>query len=95
MIQQKTPRESFLFGVVMNMYVNLCTGYTEKSDTLTVDLPPEYVDEFMQMVHTIADERNVTARRAFVDMVRYTYYNLMEGTNDKNRKNAKRRRRSS
>jgi len=35
----------------MNMYVNLCTQYTNKSDTLTVDLPPEYSDEFMQMVH--------------------------------------------
>ena len=79
----------------MNMYVNLCTQYTNKSDTLTVDLPPEYSDEFMQMVHVLADERNISARRAFVDMVRYTYYNLLEGTNDKNRKNAKRGRRSS
>lgn len=79
----------------MNMYVNLCTQYTNKSDTLTVDLPPEYSDEFMQMVHVLADERNISARRAFVDMVRYTYYNLLEGTNDKNRKNAKRGRRGS
>ena len=79
----------------MNMYVNLCTQYTNKSDTLTVDLPHEYSDEFMQMVHVLADERNISARRAFVDMVRYTYYNLLEGTNDKNRKNAKRGRRSS
>ena len=79
----------------MNMYVNLCTQYTNKSDTLTVALPPEYSDEFMQMVHVLADERNISARRAFVDMVRYTYYNLLEGTNDKNRKNAKRGRRSS
>jgi len=46
-------------------------------------------------VHVLADERNISARRAFVDMVRYTYYNLLEGTNDKNRKNAKRGRRSS
>ena len=76
----------------MNMYVNLCTGYTERNDTLTLDLPPEYVDELMQMVHTIADEKNVTARKAFVDMVRYTYYNLLEGEgyDHKNRKNAKR-----
>ena len=79
----------------MNMYVNLCTEYTNKSDTLTLDLPPEYSDELMQMVHVLADERNISARRAFVDMVRYTYYNLLEGTNDKNRKNAKRGRRSS
>lgn len=75
----------------MNHYVNLCPAYTEKTETLTVDLPPEHMDEFMQMVHILAEEKNVTARRAFVDMVKYTYYNLMEKNYDrKNRKNAKR-----
>jgi hypothetical protein len=49
------------------------------------------MDEFMQMVHILADTRNQSARRAFVDMVKYTYNNLMEKTYDKNRKNAKRR----
>jgi hypothetical protein len=75
----------------MNHYVNLCPAYTEKTETLTVDLPPEYMDEFMQMVHILADTRNQSARRAFVDMVKYTYDNLMEKTYDKNRKTAKRR----
>ena len=80
----------------MNMYVNLCTAYTEKSDTLTVDIPPEYTDEFNQMVHVLAEEKNITARRAFVDLVKYTFDNLMERDYDrKSRKNAKRRGRSS
>ncbi len=80
----------------MNMYVNLCTAYTEKSDTLTVDIPPEYTDEFNQMVHVLAEEKNITARRAFVDLVRNTFDNLMEKDYErKGRKNAKRRGRSS
>ena len=78
------------------MYVNLCTAYTEKSDTLTVDIPPEYTDEFNQMVHVLAEEKNITARRAFVDLVKNTFDNLMEKDYErKGRKNAKRRGRSS
>ena len=80
----------------MNMYVNLCQGTTSKKDTLTVDLPPEYTDEFNQMVHILAEEKNITARRAFVDLVRNTFDNLMERDYErKGRKNAKRRGRSS
>lgn len=78
------------------MYVNLCTGPSEKKDTLTVDIPPGYTDEFNQMVHILAEEKNITARRAFVDMVKYTFNNLMERDYDrKSRKNAKRRGHSS
>ena len=80
----------------MNMYVNLCSSTNEKKDTLTVDLPPEYTDEFNQMVHILSQEKNITARRAFVDLVRNTFDNLMEKDYErKGRKNAKRRGRSS
>ncbi len=80
----------------MNMYVNLCPAQSEKKDTLTVDIPPEYTDEFNQMVHILAEEKNITARRAFVDMVKHTFDNLMERDYErKSRKNAKRRGRSS
>ena len=80
----------------MNMYVNLCTGPSEKKDTLTVDIPPGYTDEFNQMVHILSQEKNITARRAFVDLVRNTFDNLMEKDYErKGRKNAKRRGRSS
>ena len=76
----------------MNMYVNLCQGTASKKDTLTVDLPPEYTDEFNQMVHILSQEKNITARRAFVDLVRNTFDNLMEKDYErKGRKNAKRR----
>ena len=80
----------------MNMYVNLCQGTASKKDTLTVDLPPEYTDQFNQMVHILSQEKNITARRAFVDLVRNTFDNLMEKDYErKGRKNAKRRGRSS
>lgn len=80
----------------MNLYVNLCQGTASKKDTLTVDLPPEYTDEFNQMVHILSQEKNITARRAFVDLVRNTFDNLMEKDYErKGRKNAKRRGRSS
>ena len=80
----------------MNMYVNLCKGLREKKDTLTVDIPPEYTDEFNQMVQILAEEKNITARRAFVDLVRNTFDNLMEKDYErKGRKNAKRGGRSS
>jgi len=76
----------------MNMYVNLCPAYTEKSETLTLDIPPEEMELFMQYVHILADEKNIGARRAFTDIVKYTYETLMQKDYDrKNRKNAKRR----
>ena len=75
----------------MNMYVNLCSSTNDKRDTLTVDIPPVYTDEFNQMVHILAEEKNISARRAFVDMVKFTFDNLMERDYErKGLKNAKR-----
>ena len=86
----------FFMGINMNMYVNLCSGKEERKDTLTVDIPPVYTDEFNQMVHILAEEKNISARRAFGDMVKYTFDNLMERDYErKGRKNAKRGGRSS
>ena len=86
----------FFVENTMNMYVNLCKGLREKKDTLTVDIPPEYTDEFNQMVHILSEEKNITARRAFVDLVKTTFDNLMEKDYErKGGKNAKRRRRNS
>ena len=78
--------------ILMNMYVNLCTAYAEKSETLTLDVPPDQMETFMQYVHVLAEEKNISARRAFQDMVQGTYEQLMEKDYErKNRKNAKRR----
>ena len=82
--------------LTMNLYVNLCPPYTQRSDTVTVDVPAEHMEQFMQYVHILKDEKNISARRAFLEMVEGTYENLMGKDYDrKNRKNAKRRGRNS
>ena len=45
----------------MNMYVNLCPAYTEKSETLTLDVPTDEMDSFMQYVHILAEKRTSQA----------------------------------
>ncbi len=76
----------------MNMYVNLCPAYTQKSDSVTMDVPNDMTEYFMQYVYTLSDEKNISARRAFNDMLRYTFDTLMEKDYErKSRKNAKRR----
>ena len=77
----------------MNMYVNLCSKtYAEKTETLTLDVPPDMMDTFMQYVHVLAEEKNISARRAFQTWCKGTYEQLMEKDYErKNRKNAKRR----
>jgi outer membrane receptor for Fe3+-dicitrate len=76
----------------MNMYVNLCPAYTQKSDSVTMDVPSDMTEHFMQMVYTLSDEKNISARRAMNDMLRYTFDTLMEKDYErKSRKNAQRR----
>ena len=41
----------------MNLYVNLTPPYSKRSDTVTVDVPTEATDVFMQYVHILADEK--------------------------------------
>lgn len=77
----------------MNHYVNLCPPHQslEASDTVTLDIPTEYVDEFLRMSYTLSDEHNITARKAFAELVRHSYSILLEKTYErKSRKNAKR-----
>ena len=62
----------------MNMYVNLCPAYTQKSDSVTMDVPSDMTEYFMQYVCTLSDEKNISARRAMNDMLRYTFDTLME-----------------
>ena len=83
---------SFLLENFMNMYVNLCPAYTQKSDSVTMDVPSDMTEYFMQYVYTLSDEKNISARRAMNDMLRYTFDTLMENDYErKSRKNAKRR----
>ena len=42
--------------ILMNMYVNLCTAYAEKSETLTLDVPPDQMDTCLLYTSDAADE---------------------------------------
>ena len=76
----------------MNHYINCTPRGTEEYESITLDIPTEHVDEILFYARTIADEKNITARKAFGDVVRGVYYQLMEKNYDrKNRKNAQRR----
>tara|TARA_B100000287_G_scaffold288247_1_gene271654 strand:- start:2193 stop:2435 length:243 start_codon:yes stop_codon:yes gene_type:complete len=76
----------------MNHYFNCTPRGTEEYESITIDVPTEHVEEVLYYVRTISDEKNITARKAFSDVVRGVYYQLMEKNYDrKNRKNAQRR----
>ena len=79
-----------MFGEQMNMYVNLCPAHSKKAESLTVDIPSDQMETFMQMVHILSEEKNISARRSFTDLVKYTFNELMETDYErKGRKNAK------
>ena len=96
MINRRDQRGLFFFGNFMNLYVNFCPPYSKRSDTVTLDIPSEATDVFMQYANILADEKNISAKKAFKDLVTTTFDNLMETDYGyKNSKNAKRGRRSS
>jgi len=75
----------------MNHYINFCPKYTENVETLTIDIPTEYMEEVLRLANVLSEEKNITARRAFLDIINGTFYSLIEKNYDrKNRKNKKR-----
>jgi|TARA_B100000035_G_scaffold29443_1_gene22623 hypothetical protein len=76
----------------MNHYVNCTPKSCEEYESVTLDIPTEFVDEVLYYARTLADEKNIQQRRAFGDLVRNVYQQLTEKSYDrKNRKNGKRR----
>jgi hypothetical protein len=80
-----------LFGdYPMNHYVNCTPKLCEEYESLTLDIPTEHMDEILYYSKLLADEKNIEARKAFADIVRNVYYQLIEKNYDrKNRKNRK------
>lgn len=74
----------------MNHYVNCTPRLCEDYESITLDVPTEHVEEMLYLSRLLADEKNITARKAFVDLVRGVYYKLIEKNYDrKNRKTRK------
>ena len=78
----------------MNHYLNCAPRGSTDYESITLDVASQNVDEVLQYARTLADEHNVSARRAFADIVRGVYNNLTENYDRKNRKNDQRRRRN-
>ena len=76
----------------MNYYVNCTPRTCEEYESVTLDIPTEYIEEVLQLARTLADERNSNARKAFSDIVRQSYQQLIERNYERqNRKNGQRR----
>jgi hypothetical protein len=76
----------------MNHYVNCTPRMCEEYESITLDIPTEYVDEVLYYARALADEKNINERKAFGEMIRNVYYQLIEKNYDrKNRKNGQRR----
>tara|TARA_B100001741_G_scaffold217503_1_gene180278 strand:+ start:206 stop:448 length:243 start_codon:yes stop_codon:yes gene_type:complete len=80
----------------MNHYFNCVPRHTKEFESITLDVPKENVEEVLYLARTLADEKNITARRSFGEIVRGVYYHLMDKNYDrKNRKTSQRRGRDS
>jgi len=75
----------------MNYYVNCTPKNCQEYESVTLDVPTEDAETILYYARVLADEKNITARRAFGDIVRDVYEKLLEKNYDrKNRKNRKR-----
>ena len=95
-VQQKSPTGLFFIWIIMNHYFNCVPRHTKEFESITLDVPKENVEEVLYLARTLADEKNITARRSFGEIVRGVYYQLMDKNYDrKNRKTSQRRGRDS
>ena len=75
----------------MNYYVNCTPKNCQEYESITLDVATEDAEAVLYYARVLADEKNVTARRAFGDIVKDVYEKLLEKNYDrKNRKNRKR-----
>jgi len=75
----------------MNYYVNCTPKNCQEYESVTLDVPTEDAEAVLYYARVLADEKNITARKALGDIVRDVYEKLLEKNYDrKNRKNRKR-----
>jgi hypothetical protein len=75
----------------MNYYVNCTPKNCQEYESVTLDVPTEDAETILYYARVLADEKNITARKALGDIVRDVYEKLLEKNYDrKNRKNRKR-----
>ncbi len=56
-----------------------------------MDIPTQDVEDFLYYVRLLADERNISSRRAFGEMVKGVYQQLMEKEYDRQDRKSRQR----
>ena len=56
-----------------------------------MDIPTQDVEDFLYYVRLLADERNISSRRAFGELVKGVYQQLMEKENDRQDRKSRQR----
>ncbi len=56
-----------------------------------MDIPTSDVEDFLYYVRLLADERNISSRRAFGELVRGVYQSLMEKEYDRQDRKSRQR----
>lgn len=56
-----------------------------------MDIPTQDVEDFLYYVRLLADERNISSRRAFGELVRGVYQQLMEKEYDRQDRKSRQR----
>ena len=56
-----------------------------------MDIPTSDVEDFLYYVRLLADERNISSRRAFGEMVKGVYQSLMEKEYDRQDRKSRQR----
>ena len=82
----------FLFGVSMNVYLNLKpNNYEGESDLLTLDLPANHLDDIMRYVRPIAEQTKQAEIKILKDLIKEAAFTISQRSYErKNRKNKKR-----
>mgnify|MGYP000332378125 FL=1 len=62
-----------------------------EKENINIDVPTSDVEDFLYYVRLLADERNISSRRAFGELVRGVYQQLMEKEYDRQDRKSRQR----
>ena len=75
----------------MQYYVNCTPRHMREKENINIDVPTSDVEDFLYYVRLLADERNISSRRAFRELVRGVYQSLMEKEYDRQDRKSRQR----
>ena len=75
----------------MQYYVNCPPRHMREKENINIDVPTSDVEDFLYYVRLLADERNISSRRAFGELGRGVYQQLMEKEYDRQDRKSRQR----